>query len=770
MIAQSQILRTLRASAPKLLRITDAEGQDSRTALSRQVCEGFGFVDARGRLQQAGCLKALKTLAAEGTVALPASKRVVQGPIPRVLDTPVPEPVGVPSSLKEIAGLAVELVEDAGQRAIWNTLMAAEHPRGTTMFAGAQVRYLFRSVYGYLGAVGFSASALYLKPRDAWMAWTHAQRQAHLHRVVGLSRFLIRPGVKVKVLASHLLGKVLKRLPVDFERRYRYRPWLVETFVARPHRGTCFKAANFKHVGTTSGRGRHARTRACTKSRKAVYVYELDPRWRQYLGVPYVETQAKLTPGEGLDSDRWTAQEFGGAPLGDKRLSVRLEKSVAILARTPGHSMTANMDVDHAAVQGYYRFIGKPDTSAVTPENILAPHRARTIERMRTQSTVLCVQDGTDINFASRPQCEGLEVIGRNQTTAKTQGVHLHATLAHSPAGLPLGLLRCAYGAAKTQGVHPPKTQRWIDGLQDVAAAASQLTCKTRVICVTDREGDIFALFDAQRKQPRVHLLVRARHDRCLEPNRKLFATMRKGPAAGTIAVPIARLSRRAKSGRLTHQGRTGRIATMEVRYRSVMLPPTGGQVADPVRVATIHLREIAPPEGNDPVEWYLLTSVEITSLEQAVEMVGYYAQRWRIEDGFRILKSGCKVEQLRMQKASALHRAITINAVIAWRLLLLTLLGRQVPEAAAEVLFTDTELQALREYAHRYRLSPPKDLASATLVMAIMGGYMNRKHDGPPGPTILWRGYQRLLIRAMMYTELTLRYHLVKKRPIQRE
>ena len=136
----------------------------------------------------------------------------------------MPEAEDVPASLRDIRGLELELVEDDAQRAIWNTLMATEHPQGATKFAGAQLRYLFRSEHGYLGAIGFAASALYLGPRDAWMAWSEEQRQKHLHYVVGLNRFLIRPEIRCKNLASHLLGKVLRRLPQDFFRRYGYRP------------------------------------------------------------------------------------------------------------------------------------------------------------------------------------------------------------------------------------------------------------------------------------------------------------------------------------------------------------------------------------------------------------------------------------------------------------------------------------------------------------------------------------------------------------------
>ena len=287
---------------------------------------------------------------------------------------------------------------------------------------------------------------------------------------------------------------------MDFEERYGYRPWLVETFVAPEFEGTCFKAANFVRVGYTAGRGRQDIGKKRAKSVKSVYMFALEPNWRRRLDVPFVDAAPSLEPGEGLDSGEWAGHEFGGAPLGDQRLSARLVKSVDMLASIPGQPITGNPEGDRAAVKGYYRMIDQPEESAVTPENILAPHRARTVQRMRDQNTVLCIQDGTDLNFATRPACGGLEIIGRNQTSAKTRGLHLHLTLATTGEGLPLGILRCGFDPPKASGAgseakhanatqpgpepragKDAKTQRWIQGLQDAGRVARELTGKTRV-------------------------------------------------------------------------------------------------------------------------------------------------------------------------------------------------------------------------------------------------------------------------------------------------
>ena len=767
---QSQILQTLRApEAGARLESIVAQGPfASRAALGREVCGQFGFVDARGTAQLTGCLQALAVLETERRIRLPAARHPGHRPAPRCLDAPVPAPVGVPTRVGDVEGLRLVLVEDEAQRRLWNTLLAAEHPRGTATFVGCQLRYLVGSAHGWLGAVGFSASALRLRARDAWMGWGDAQRRAHLHRVLCLSRFLIRPAVRCRHLASHVLGRVLRRLERDFEARYRYRPWLVETFVGPEHDAASFRAANFVCVGVTAGRGRCDRAHDGGRTAKSVYLYELARHWRDSLGVARVERAPSRPPGEGLDSAQWAANELGGAPLGDKRLSVRLVRSAELLASCPGHAFSGAPD--RAAVKGYYRLIDHPETSQVTPAHIVAPHRARTVERMRTQETVLCIQDGTDLSFASRPGCEGLGIIGRNQTSAEALGLHLHLTLAVNGAGLPLGVLRCGFdppppGEAGSGRVPEPgdaaaarrgedsrrKTRRWLDGLRDAAEAASQLPRKTRVLSVMDREADCFELFDAQRRIGRVDVLVRARHDRRLGAQ-KLFATLRNAPADGQVEIDLARVSARPKASRKpARPARGARVAKAEVRYRELTLPSTIEGLA-PVTLWAVHVRETAAPEGEKPLEWFLLTSRRVADLETALETVGHYLRRWRVEDFFRVLKSGCRAEHLGFHSAGRLRRALTIQAVIAWRLMLMTLLGREVPECNAEWLFSDIELRFLADYAADAALPTPDDLADAVLLVALLGGYRNRKHDPPPGHQILWRGYERLSLATLGY------------------
>ena len=207
---QNQVSRILRDNLARLRDVLDgavSQGVGSLGQVADRVCEAFDFRDGRGRWQRASCYRALADLAAAGHVSLPAGQpaRGVGGRA-RVLPHPVASAVDVPGTVGAVVGLTLELVETGAQRQVWNTLMAYEHPRGAGPFVGPQLRYLVGSAHGWLGGVGFAASARRLRSRDAWIGWDDAGRRAHLHRVLGLCRLLVRPGIGCRNLASHVLG------------------------------------------------------------------------------------------------------------------------------------------------------------------------------------------------------------------------------------------------------------------------------------------------------------------------------------------------------------------------------------------------------------------------------------------------------------------------------------------------------------------------------------------------------------------------------------
>jgi len=717
METQNQIKRTL--SRPEVIEhirsMLDENGHMNRTMVAECVCEHYGFFDARGAAQTSSCLKALRELESRGLVALP--KPLVQpGPgSPRRLSGPVAAPQGVPAQLGDLCGLHLSLVRAGDQMRIWTEMMIREHPRGAGPLVGRQLRYLVGSEHGWLGAVGFGASALQLQDRDRWIGWDGETRRCHLHRVIGLSRFLIRPDVHCHNLASFLLGMILRSVPVDFENRYGFRPWLVESFVDTTcFSGTCYRAANWVRVGRTQGRGRQDRHWEMAETLKDIYLYPLERDFRLKMGLAPDSGLSALGIADGLGADQWAQKEFGGAPLGDKRLSKRLVECADAKASQPCRAFSGVAQGDWAAVKGYYRLIDHPDEAAVSMENILVPHRERTIRRMKAQQTVLCIQDGSDLDYSSLDRCEGLGVMGSNQTGAKSMGLHLHSTLTVTPDGLPLGVLnaQCMAPVSRTEedtrrGCDIPIEEKesfsWILGLRDCMEVAKEMP-HTRLVSVMDREADFFELFDEQRRNSTVELLVRAKHNRSTTEEGKLFDAVKQTEVRARINIHVDRQSARPKrSKQKARPGRHARTAETSLRFKQVELrPPYHHKDKPPIVLWVVHVLEDNPPEGEEGIEWYLLTTMKIESAEEAQRCLRWYCLRWRIEDWHRVLKSGCRIEKAAHNSAERLKRSIAIHLVIAWRIMLMTLLGRETPELPVELLFSDLEIEVLNAYAKK--------------------------------------------------------------------
>lgn len=763
-----------RPSSLRVIKRRLDSGEKSRSHLATWICRRFGFRDARRRWRIFSCLKALRDLERAGHFKLPARVlNVVSHWRTRRQGGPVSEPKELPEALGRIRDLGLILVEadnDEGMRT-WNELMAREHPQGDRRLVGRQVKYLVGSAQGWLGAVGFSASALYLEARDRWIGWDVGQRREHEGRVVNLSRLLIRPSVRCQNLASWVLGACVRRVRKDFKARYGYEPWLLESFVDRDrHQGTCFQAANWERIGQTKGRGRNDRACESSKSLKDIYVYPLRADFRQKMGVGSKGGSflRPLRVEDGLGSAEWVKQEFGEVELGDKRLRDRLMRIVEDRADHPEASYLEAAGGDRPAAKGYYAFIDNP-RGTLHPEAMLSTHRTRTIQRMMNHDTALVVQDTTDLNFSTRPHAEGLGLVGTNQTGAVSLGLKLHSSVVLTPEGLPLGVLRAVMYAPEKKGkggkksigraIEEKKSFRWLEGHRDCVALAKKMP-KTRLITVMDREGDIFELFqDAEATRKRVGVLVRAQHNRRLEGReRKLFETLKASRNKTCVKVMIPRQRwKKAKGKQAEQKGAPGREAALTVRFQEITVSATRSDLrqAAPITLWGVYAREENPPAGAKSIEWFLITTEEVRTTAQAVRIVSLYCRRWRIEEWHRVLKSGCKVEDHQHETAERLKRAVAIDVVLAWRIQVLVLLGREVPELSCDVFFENWEvkvLEALQQERNADHAKSPIRLGEAVTMVAQLGGYLARPSDPPPGAKCLWKGMIHLWGMAQGY------------------
>ena len=266
-------------------RLLVSEPNLNRAQLSRRVCSDLRWLRGNGRSKEMSCRVAMLRMERDGLITLPPPLKSNGNGRHRPRPTSASDPrAPLLLSAGAIGPLDLRPVDTPPDSALWNELIQRYHYLGYKPLPGAQIRYL---VYGgghLLAVLGFGAAAWKVAPRDEFIGWTADQRRAGLHRIVNNARFLILPWVTVRNLASRILAAVAKRLPRDWDNRYGYQPYLLETFVQRDRfRGTCYRAANWIYVGDTKGRGKLDRQHRHALPVKHVYLYPLHRRFRQQI-------------------------------------------------------------------------------------------------------------------------------------------------------------------------------------------------------------------------------------------------------------------------------------------------------------------------------------------------------------------------------------------------------------------------------------------------------------------------------------------------------
>jgi hypothetical protein len=665
---------------------------------------------------------------------------------------PIPQ---ISCSLQELGEVEVIPVsaDSRDQSRTWNALMNEYHYLGSGPLCGAQIRYLVRSrTEGLLGGLAFSAATWRLKLRDDLIGWSEKARRAHLQKVVCNSRFLIPSPVRVKNLASHVLSRALERLGDDWEERFAYRPVLVETFVD-PKRfvGTCYLASNWVLVGETAGRKTPFPNGKIPDGEKRVFVYPLSGEWQSILcAEPEIPLGSRPRPQ--IFSD-WAQEEFSTVEIYDRRLRERLFQIVNDFHAQPQAPIPLACSGSKAKTKAAYRFFANP---RIDMETLLKPHKETTTERIKEHGVVLAVQDTTTLNYTAHPATEGFGPIGTKSD--KSVGVLVHDTLAFTEQGTPLGVLdvqcwaRDPAQAGKSEKrkelpIEQKESYKWLKSYRSVCEVQA-LCPDTVLVSVGDREADIYELFYEAIRAPRLpKLLVRAERTRQRkvrsseeeEQKELLWARMAQEPVAGELEIHIPRRGDR--------KARKARKAHMLLRFAPVTIePPSRLKDLPPINMWAVYVVEDGGPNDEDPIEWMLLTNVDVSTFEDAVERVKWYAARWNIEVYHRILKSGCRIEDRQLNHVDRLERCLAIDMVVAWRIFWLTKMGRETPHLPCDIILSEEEWKVLWACTEKKPVpDKPPSLSWAVLRIANIGGFQGRKCDGDPGPTVMWRGITRL-------------------------
>ncbi|HRF13692.1 MAG TPA: IS4 family transposase [Candidatus Accumulibacter phosphatis] len=433
-----------------------------------------------------------------------------------------------------------------------------------------------------------------------------------------------------------------------------------------------------------------------------------------------------------MGMDDWAAKEFGGAKLGDGRLTNRLIKIASAFAERPTASIPGAC-AGWVETQAAYRFFDQASEKkqGLGWEDILTPHLECTIARMRQHRVVLCLQDTTELDF------NGQRIEGLGPLSFEAQrGMFLHPTYAITVDREPLGMMDCWMWAREfkeADGSRPGilESIRWIEGYERVAEAAARMP-GTRLVYIADREADILGMMQrAHALETPADWMVRSKHNRCLPEGGKRWAKVRSGEALGEIEFLLPARGKEA-----------ARPVRQKLFARRVELSDGQGGLFP---VTCVIAQEIGAPKGVKPIEWRLLTNREADRLEAVAELIDWYRARWEIEIFFNVLKNGCRVEALQLGHIDKIELALAVYMVVAWRLAHLVRLGRTHPDLSACEWFSEEEWKGAYLLAEKEPPSTPPNLREMIRQIAMLGGFLGRKCDGEPGVKTLWLGFARL-------------------------
>jgi len=470
---------------------------------------------------------------------------------------------------------------------------------------------------------------------------------------------------------------------------------------------------------------------------------------------------------KGEHEASWAAEEFADVNLGDKRLDARLITLCDRFSDAP-ESPINQACMDWAETKAAYRFFQNEN---VDVGDILAVHRSKTAKRASKHKTVLAIQDTSYFVYTSHPKTEGLGKISMNKVKRVKEidcnGLVMHTCLVVTTEGLPLGLvdqeilsrkphrkkMRTGQNCRPLQSrpVEEKESYRWLEALAHTQEAMGD----TEVVTVCDREADFYDFFKLS-DQIGCSVLVRAKANRVINRKSryavrssvKLWELMGQQPESGSYTIDIPKRSKTKHC-----KEREARTATVTVKFGSLRLNPPpnytkhGDEPLPNIEMNAVYVREINPPDGEEFVEWMLLSNLPVTSFEEACEKVRWYSLRWRIEMFYKVLKSGFRVEECRLGHAERLIRYLTVMSIVAWRLFMITLVARTDPATPCSTLLADHEWKVLFLKANKNKPLPPKPppIGDVVIWVAMLGGYLARRSDGPPGTITLWRGWKRL-------------------------
>jgi hypothetical protein len=429
---------------------------------------------------------------------------------------------------------------------------------------------------------------------------------------------------------------------------------------------------------------------------------------------------------------------FAGIDFGDERRGKRLQKFAEQKTKNAQESSITGATGGRGQAKAVYRLLGNEEFEL---DKIQAHVKATTISQV--EGTVLLIQDTMDINYNGHKKTEGL-----GYSSEHVLGVKVHSCIAVSPDGQPIGLVAQSYETREeakssltakekaTRPIEEKESYRWLETLEE---SIRDLPEDVEPIVICDREGDIYELY-AKAQELNAPFIIRVSHDRITDSDEKMLSQLRKTAADATVIVNIPRDSRANKPPRQ---------AEMEVAGLTVTIKKPSTVVSESVPEAlTINLVRITEinTTTDDKIEWILATNRTIETADDKLEVIAFYVQRWKIERFHYVLKSGCKVEEIQQRTYERMKPILLIYSVVAMYIMIITYIGRVLPDTLCNVFFDDDEWQILYTLVkNKPAPKQPYTMEEAVRYVGELGGYKRAPSDGPPGLKVMWKGLTEL-------------------------
>ena len=448
--------------------------------------------------------------------------------------------------------------------------------------------------------------------------------------------------------------------------------------------------------------------------------------------------------------DSWLDQELSSCVFKDKRLTDRFKIIIKTLSKGCGQSIPQVCE-QWSMAKATYRFLSN---ERVDESEILAGHYHQTERRIEaTEGPVLVLHDTTEFSYKREDQ----KPIGKTRKLPTSKkiaaafgqqktacGILMHASLAITPEGLPLGLAAIKFWSRDSfkqtnhmkRKINPTRVPisgkesiKWLENLNHSSKKIGSEPGK--IIHIGDRENDIYEYL-CNCHELGSYFLVRS----CV--NRLADET--------TIAEEVGR-EEQYHHHPISFVDASGNTVNTVVNLKvsALTLHPPIGKERDccDLQVTVVSALEMNNPPDRDRIKWTFLTKLPVKTKDEAIITLSWYKQRWKVETYFKILKSGLKLEESKLRTTDRLVRLISICCILAWRIQWLTMLDREDKQLAPQLAFDEVERVILEHYFH------PQDelstLQEYICQLARLGGYLARAKDPPPGNMVIWRGMNKL-------------------------